>query len=365
MADPVIQSHIFHIMGEMFDNATATFVSSKAAALIAAITPVAVGGIGLFITLNGYMIMMGRIQEPFKDFIFKCAKIIFIAAFALNTPYYLSYVVDTINGLQAGLASALGSGNSGGSIFDQLDDTLNKSFVIFQKAVDHANDASWYQWSEVFRWYFVGALVVLATLAVVLVGGVIMITASLLLKLMLAIGPLFIMCLFWPMTARYFENWFGQTIAYVLKIVAIALILTLAETIFNRIVTSNDPTAPGNNALIMSIEILIAGYILYRAMTEIVGVMASISGGVSMAVMSLGQMGAAAVSPMRAARSIGGTARNAIDPMTTRRDMQSGMMTTARRANHTVAGNTMWNPAYRQHVMSNLGRHWGRARGGT
>jgi len=64
---------------------------------------------------------------------------------------------------------------------------------------------------------------------------------------------------------------------------------------------------------------------------------------------------------MQAVRGTG----NKANPMTTRRDMQSGMMVTARRGNHLVAGNTMWNPAYRQHVMSNMGKNWGNASGGS
>lgn len=48
----------------------------------------------------------------------------------------------------------------------------------------------------------------------------------------------------------------------------------------------------------------------------------------------------------------------------TRRDMQSGMMVTGGRLNHLAAGNSMWNPAYRQHVLQNLGKNWGPAKGG-
>ena len=50
---------------------------------------------------------------------------------------------------------------------------------------------------------------------------------------------------------------------------------------------------------------------------------------------------------------------------TTRRDMQSGMMVTAGRTNHMIAGNTMWNPAYRQHVLQNMGKNWGPTKGGS
>lgn len=367
-SSPLITSHIFHYIGTMFDNATATFVSSKSASLIAAITPMAIAGIGLFITTYGYLIMAGKIQEPFKDFVFKCAKIIFIAAFALNTANYLHYVVEAINGLQSGLSSALGTGTGAASIYDQLDQTLTKSFRIFQKCMEKAQDASWYDIATVIRWYSIGALIIVATLAVVLVGGFIIITASILLKVMLAIGPLFIMCLFWPVTARFFESWLGQTLAYVLKIVSVAIVLALAENIFGRIVDHADVTAADSNGLIMGIEIVIVGYILYRVMIEVVGSMASIAGGVSMAVMTLANMASATSAPLRAARAaknVGGAARNVVDPMTTRRDLQSGMMSTARRSNHMVAGNTAWNPAYRQHLKQNLGRNWGRARGGS
>lgn len=79
-----------------------------------------------------------------------------------------------------------------------------------------------------------------------------------------------------------------------------------------------------------------------------------LSGGLSMAVLTLRQAAAPLVG-----------ARNLADPMTTRRDLESGMAVTARRSNHLVAGNTVINPAYRQHVMENLGKNWGSAKGGA
>ncbi|MCT9115122.1 hypothetical protein N6G02_03175 [Cupriavidus gilardii] len=56
---------------------------------------------------------------------------------------------------------------------------------------------------------------------------------------------------------------------------------------------------------------------------------------------------------------------NIANPKTTRRDMQSGMMVTAGRSNHMIAGNTLWNPAYRQHVLQILGKYWGPTAGGS
>ncbi len=56
---------------------------------------------------------------------------------------------------------------------------------------------------------------------------------------------------------------------------------------------------------------------------------------------------------------------NVVNPKTTRCDMQSGMMVTAGRTNHMIAGNTMWIPAYRQQVLQNMGKKWGPATGGS
>lgn len=40
-------------------------------------------------------------------------------------------------------------------------------------------------------------------------------------------------------------------------------------------------------------------------------------------------------------------------------------MVTARRANHLISGNTIWNPAYRKQVISNMGKNWGKKQGGS
>ena len=73
--------------------------------------------------------------------------------------------------------------------------------------------------------------------------------------------------------------------------------------------------------------------------------------------MTLRGMAQGAMSPMQGAA-------NVINRQSTRRDMQSGMMVTGGRLNHLAAGNSMWNPAYRQHVLQNLGKNWGPAKGG-
>ena len=92
---------------------------------------------------------------------------------------------------------------------------------------------------------------------------------------------------------------------------------------------------------------------------------AQLAGGISTSAITLGMMLAGASGlASGTGRSVRGL-HNIINPRSTRRDMESGMMVSGRRADHLMAGNSMVNPAYRQHVMQNMDNHWGRAKGGT
>jgi type IV secretion system protein VirB6 len=63
---------------------------------------------------------------------------------------------------------------------------------------------------------------------------------------------------------------------------------------------------------------------------------------------------------VRAAKGAG----NMVNPVSTRRDLQSGMMVSGTRLDHLMAGNTVLNPAYRQALRDNIRSNWGRKRGG-
>lgn len=86
----------------------------------------------------------------------------------------------------------------------------------------------------------------------------------------------------------------------------------------------------------------------YKAASHLVG-------GVSSAGITLRQVGQAAASPVT----------QVLNRQTTRTGMRSGMMVAGGRLNHLAAGNTMWNPEYRQHFMQNMGKNWGPATGGS
>ena len=207
-----------------------------------------------------------------------------------------------------------------------------------------------------YDWLIAGTML-FATFLITLPAGAMIITAKVLLAFLLGCGPLFIaMLLFGQMTSKWFDQWFAQVMTYVIQCAAVTSVLTLGMKFFSVMLADVQPTA-GNGPATDMLEILaLSGIVLYMVY-QAYSLGGQLAGGLSSSAITLRQMAQAAINPAKAVF-------NTVNPMSTRRDLQSGMMTTARGLNHVIAGNSVWNPAYRQHVMQNLGKNWGRARGG-
>ena len=127
---------------------------------------------------------------------------------------------------------------------------------------------------------------------------------------------------------------------------------------FNGFIADVDLTGAGEyNPYLIGLQVFGLTLILSWIAMQAGGMASGLAGGVSSSALSLRQIASGATAPIRGAA-------NVVNGQTTRRDMQSGQMVTAGRLNHLAAGNTVWNPAYRQHVMQNLGKNWGKAKGG-
>jgi len=122
--------------------------------------------------------------------------------------------------------------------------------------------------------------------------------------------------------------------------------VALFKALFDRVISTTT-----DNPISSFVQIIVLALIIFFAQRKTSGLGARLAGGIAFDAVTFRSM----------AQGIG----NVVNPKTTRRDMQSGMMVTAGRTNHMIAGNTMWNPAYRQHVLQNMGKNWGSATGGS
>ncbi|RYZ91360.1 MAG: type IV secretion system protein [Proteobacteria bacterium] len=352
---------IFKYIGETVTNATDVFVQPAAQSLMLSLKWLVVTGVTLYITLTGYAISTGAVEVPMWTFVKQCLKIIIIAALALTVDGYIIGVTGAIDGLETGLIQGMSSSLSPVSIYEVLDKSVGKGFEIVILCFQKADEAGW-SFGSVISWSVTGLIVFAGTVLVSLLGGGVIIVAKFSLAVMLAVGPLFIVSLMFPITARFFDSWFSQVMNYVMTIVIMAFVMTFTMKAFDSFIAQADFSGGGEfNPMFSALQIGVLTGLLCWIILQATGMASGLAGGISSSVMGIRHLVSPVTSSIETARGAG----NRLNPMSTRRDMQSGMMTTARRGNHLVAGNTMWNPAYRQHVISNMGKNWGHATGGS
>lgn len=354
---------VFQFIGQTVTNATDAFVTPAAQRVMFGIQMMVLTGVTLYITLTGYAIMNGSVQQPMSVFLKQSAKIAIIAVFALTVDGYVTGVMGAFAGLEEGLASFMsGTPNTAGptSIYAVLDQSMGKGFELVGQCFQKADEAG-YNLGAVLGWGIAGVVVGTGTVIITVIGAAVVIVAKFAIQIMFAVGPLFIASLMFPALARFFDSWFGQTLHHTIVVVLVAVVMTFAMKAFDYFIQNADFSGDGtSNPLFAAMQIGALCAILYK-LTRETGQMASgLAGGISSAALTLRDLASPVTGGLSAGRGVG----NMVNPMSTRRDLQSGMMVTARRSNHLLAGNTMWNPAYRQHVLTNLGRNWGKATGG-
>jgi type IV secretion system protein VirB6 len=200
---------VFNWVGSQFDTVLSTYVLGVVSALMTAIAPIALTAMTLWVALYGWAVLRNEVSETLPVFMWKVFKIGLVLAFALQSGFYISNVSDTANALAMGVASTF------------LPTAVDPNTVATPYALlDKFNDDASAQVSDImkeasmFRLDLVLAGVVFSIGSVVfLCIGLFVVTLSkLFLTFVIAVGPLFILCLAWRPTARFFDSWLSMVL---------------------------------------------------------------------------------------------------------------------------------------------------------
>ena len=346
---------VFTSIGQTIDNATAAFVTDVAADTIATIYPWALVGLTLYVVLYGYMMIFGKVESPGTDGMIKAAKIMIVATMALNADMYLNGVVSALKGIEEGLTAAF-SGSGGGPIYASLDNSLSKGLELILQCKQKAQEAGWTEVSTSIGWWIIAGIIAVGFALVVVVGGIAIMVSTFYLKILFAIGPVFIMCLMFPVTARFFDQWIGYVLNHTLIVALTAVVLTLGVTIYDheisKVVMDSD-----QNMLGVALELLVVAAILYAVTKGVMGMASALAGGFTMAVMGVGGLGQAAGAASRGTKALGsgamglGRGTAAVGKWLNPNQVKGGTPAPAG-----TAPSGGWKPAYRQNVVENLQR---------
>lgn len=361
MADPMI----FQWIGESVDAALSAFVNTTAGTTVTSIVATAVGLTTFYYVLMGYQMIAGRITQPASQFVISAAKFLMISTFALSADNYLNWIVETMRGLETGLAAAWsGAEVAPASVYAVVDSALGKGWGIAGDLWEQAVNRSWDEIGMSLGEMVNAVVIAIATLIVALPAGAMIIVAKAALALLFGIGPFFIMALMYPVTAKWFDSWLGQVLTNIFSIALLATCLSFAVKIFETFVSAVDLNGD-QNTLFTALQIATLSWVLMWTLKHVNQIGAGLAGGISSSAITFGQMAAGAARGLTAPGRGMKAAANTLNPQSTRLDPTTGFQTTSSRLEHMAMGRTVLNPAYRQGLRDKIEKGWSEAPGGT
>jgi type IV secretion system protein VirB6 len=200
---------MFTWVGNQFTTILDTYVLGVVSSLMTAIAPIALTCMTVWVTLYGWAVLRNEVSETLPVFMWKVFKIGLVLAFALQSSFYIRNVSDTANALATGVATTF------------LPTVANPATVTSPYALlDAFNDQASLLVLDLLKDAGILRLDLLFAAVVCSVGNVLFLCislfvvtlAKLFLTFVIAIGPLFILCLAWKPTARFFDSWLSMVL---------------------------------------------------------------------------------------------------------------------------------------------------------
>ena len=198
---------MFAWVGSQFNSILGTYVLGVVSALMAAITPIALTAMTLWVALYGWAVLRHEVSETVPTFVWKVFKIGLVLAFALQSGLYISNVANTADSLALGVATTFLPASADPS-------TITTPYAL----LDKFNDDVSAQVAEIMKEAGITRLDLFLAAAVFSIGSVIFLCIALFvvtlskvfLTFVVAIGPIFILCLAWRPTQRFFDSWLSM-----------------------------------------------------------------------------------------------------------------------------------------------------------
>jgi type IV secretion system protein VirB6 len=227
-----------------------TYVLSVVSQLCMALAPITAGVLSLWILFYGYAVLRGEVSETVPQFTWKMVKIGLVLAVALESGVYIAMIAEAANGVALGVATTfLPEGTPGEAVttpyalLDEFNDNASK------QTIDLLKEASMLRLDLVFATLVFS----LGSVAFLCVGLFLVTLSTVLLTFVVAVGPLFLFCLAWKPTQRFFDSWLSTllnvTVLTWFSFFALGLSTFLGQQIFSAIETGGGFLGPNLNAV--------------------------------------------------------------------------------------------------------------------
>jgi len=231
---PILFNETFtSITNPLLNSITAT--SSRIAT---AIIPTASILLLIYICFWSWALIRGLIQEPILDFVGRMVKFSLIYSIALMGIHYTTFFIDFFWNTPEAIAKIIISDqrmSSPNATMHFLDDFLqiyyNYSDAWFESSFVNKSRLGIPNLVQLFTGFFILVIGVINTA----IAAFLLLLAKVALAIILSIGPIFIISLFFESTRKLFDAWIGQLLNYVFIFVLMAATMAIVGVeVFNQ-----------------------------------------------------------------------------------------------------------------------------------
>lgn len=251
----------------------ATYIGDNTARIAGALEPAVITLGVLYLTVWGYLQLMGQIQEPFVAGLKRIVMLAVVLGAALHLWLYNSVIVDTFFEAPGALAAVVIGSPDSVTVVDQIifsgDDAASR---LIEKGGILNGDFSFY--IAGFGVYLIVGLTAIYTIFLLALSRIA-------LSVLLALGPLFIALMFFETTKRFFESWIAQLANYafitILTVLVAALMLRLVSAAANQAAA-----AEGGIEIAHAVRVCMAAGLTFLVMRQVMPMAAGLASGLAL-----------------------------------------------------------------------------------
>lgn len=221
---------MFNSFKDLGDEIIALIDPASSLTLVAGFQTIIVTWATIYILYIAYMSMLGKVDNPVRQVLYKMLIFMFISLFAFNIGGWYTYAVNAINGLVDWI-----SGGGTDTIYAKLDDGLKMIANIAQVYED--NDSSTFEIKSALA----SILIYGAYFAVALLVAILLVLNVVTLQIIIVLAPFAFVSLFFPLVRGIFDRWVELIISNVFTIFFISLFFNAIFEKYKSILTGLDP----------------------------------------------------------------------------------------------------------------------------
>lgn len=252
------------------------YVSGQVVTLSSSLSPVAVSVVTIYILFTAKAVLAGEMSSLGAGILGRILRICIVVGLAIQVGNYQEHFVNASADLEQGIIGALSGASSVGNLVDDLSEPYA---ILGQRLWDQAVTGMWPN----FALLAAAGGVAIVQCALFIVGLGMYLLAKIGLVLMLALGPIFILCGLSSATQKYTENWFGQVLNFIVLKILVATSIQMLTDYTSTYASHINADMDAVNVLKAVIALFCCGGALFVVMLNLPHIATALTGGATMA----------------------------------------------------------------------------------